>query len=167
MRQSANPVHQHPIEALQDAIELGGMVSGQFSHRSLTLQVPVELPTQELAAAIGVQDFDSLAVLLCDCPGLEHLVGREGLVFQAEGEGDGVPSCIICEGNEILSALACSDGGWPPYIGMCEVSEVRGWRADSDFRNWLVGGSGVYAGVAVCFLGVWIQFDPCDRTAVN
>ena len=81
MRQSADPVHQRPIEALQDAIELGGMVSGQFSRRSLTLQVPVELPTQELAAAIGVQDFDGLAVLLCDCPGLERLIGREGLVF--------------------------------------------------------------------------------------
>ena len=143
------------------------MVSGQFSRHSLTLQVPVELPAQELAAAIGVQDFDGLTVLLCDCPGLERLVGREGLVFRAKGEGDGVPSCIIREGNEILSALACSDGGWPPYIGMYEVSKVRGWRADSDFRNWLAGGSGVCAGVAVCFLGVQIQFDPCDHTAVN
>ena len=81
MRQSADPVHQRLIEVLQDVIELGGMVSGQFSHRSLTLQVPVELPAQELAAVIGVQDFNGLAVLLCDCPGLKHLISREGLVF--------------------------------------------------------------------------------------
>ena len=98
------------------------MVSGQLPRRSLTLQVPVKLPAQELAAAIRVQDFDSLAVLLCNCPGLKHLVSHEGLIFRVEGEGDGVPSCIIHEGNEILSTLACSDSGWLPYISMYDVT---------------------------------------------
>ena len=84
-----------------------------------------------------------------------------------KGKGDSVLSCIICEGNEIFVTLACSDGGWPPYIGMYKVSEVCSWRADPDFRDWLASGLGICASIAVHFLGVQIQFDSYDHTAVD
>ena len=71
-----------------------------------------------------MQNFDGLAVLLCNCPGLKHLIGHEGFIFHVEGKHDGVLHCIVCEGNKIFLALVCNDGGWPPYIDMYKVSKV-------------------------------------------
>ena len=119
----------------------------------------IELLAQILPSPIGPQDFDRSAVVLCDSPRLEHLVGLEGLVFGAQEEGGGVAGGIVREGDKIPSVLASGDGGWPPDIGVYLVSKVQGCWADSDFGYRLASGTHVYACVALGLLRVGVQID--------
>jgi hypothetical protein len=80
---------------------------------------------------------------------------------------DSVPHHVIREGGKVLATLACSNGRWSPHIGVYFISKVLGRRTDSYFRHWQPGGLGIYAGITVCFLRVWIQFNPNDGTVLD
>src|SRR6266849_1843706 len=125
----------------------------------------IEFLAQVLSPSIGLQDLNGLAVVLRGGPGLECFVGLKSLVLGAQQEGRRVPGRVVREGNEVPSVLTSGDGGWAPYIGMHFVSEILGWWTDPDFRYGQTGGMHEDAGITVCFLGAWVQFDPYDGPA--
>jgi hypothetical protein len=127
--------------------------------------VLIESLAQVLSPAIGPQDFNCPAVVLCNSPCLEHFVGLKSLVFGAQQESGRIPGRVVSEGDEIPSILAGSDGGWPPNIGMYLISKVLSGWSNPDFRNGQTSGAREDAGVTVCFMGAWVQFDPYDGTA--
>jgi hypothetical protein len=100
-------------------------------------------------------------------PGLKRFVGLKGLILCVQEVRDSVPRRVVREGGKVLVTLACSDGRRSPHIGVYSISKVLGRRTDSYFDHWQPGGSGIYAGIAVCFLRVWIQFNPDNGTVLD
>ena len=126
-------------------------MSGKLSRCPSLLQVLIKHLAQVFSPTIGSQDLDGLAVVLCNSPCLEHLIGFKSLILGVQEEGGGVPGGVVSEGDEVPSVLASGDGGWSPDVGMYLISEVLGWWTNPYFRYWEPCGAREYARVTVHF----------------
>ena len=79
----------------------------KLPHCSCIFQVLIKCCTQIFAPTIGLEYLDCGAVPLRDGLGFEQLVGLKSLVLCVQEVHYCVPHCVIHEGGEAFSSLAC------------------------------------------------------------
>ena len=124
MGKHSDSLKEGAVQTLGDAVELGGVMRGEFSHRPRCCQVCTECCTQVLTPTVGSQDFDLFAVILGERPRLKGLVGLKSLAFGVQQEAYRVTGGVIREGDEVVTALAGRGVGWSPDIGVYLITKV-------------------------------------------
>ena len=100
-------IKQCEVQTFCDAVELWGVVCGKFPRCFCPCQMLIiELIAQVLSPSVGSQDFDGMAVMLCNSPCLKHFVCLKCVIFVLQEEGGRVPGHIVCEGDKVPSTLA-------------------------------------------------------------